>query len=117
MQISRFQDLACVVREAKVPVVRHGRLPEYSVQSGFAISVPIRHPFASRVTETLFAGAAWLLPAGEQAARSTPIEVQIMELAHLIEQLAEPAAYPYPVKDVEVLQTHISAVFLAGPYA
>src|SRR5215471_16560005 len=40
-----------------------------------------------------------------------------MELAHLIERLADPAAYPYPVKEVEVHQTHISAVFLAGPYA
>jgi aminoglycoside phosphotransferase family enzyme len=57
------------------------------------------------------------LPAGEQAARSTHIEVQIMELAHLIERLADLAAYPYPVNDVEVHQTHISAVFLAGPYA
>ena len=27
-----------------------------------------------------------------------------------------PAAYPYPVASVEVHQTHISAVFVAGPY-
>jgi aminoglycoside phosphotransferase family enzyme/predicted kinase len=40
-----------------------------------------------------------------------------MELARLIEALSRPAAYPYPVEGVEVRQTHISAVFLAGPYA
>jgi aminoglycoside phosphotransferase family enzyme/predicted kinase len=40
-----------------------------------------------------------------------------MELTRLIERLADPAAYSYPVKDVEVHQTHISAVFLAGPHA
>jgi aminoglycoside phosphotransferase family enzyme/predicted kinase len=40
-----------------------------------------------------------------------------MELTRLIELLADPAAYSYPVEDLEVHQTHISAVFLAGPYA
>lgn len=35
----------------------------------------------------------------------------------LIEQLADPAAYPHPAKDVAVFQTHISVVFLAGPLA
>ncbi len=40
-----------------------------------------------------------------------------MELTRLIEALAEPAAYPYPAAGVEVRQTHISAVFLAGPFA
>jgi aminoglycoside phosphotransferase family enzyme/predicted kinase len=39
-----------------------------------------------------------------------------MELSYLIENLATPAAYPYPVSTVEVRQTHISAVFLAGEY-
>src|SRR3954451_5373852 len=39
-----------------------------------------------------------------------------MDLAHLIDALREPAAYPYPVEAVEVRQTHISAVFLAGPF-
>jgi aminoglycoside phosphotransferase family enzyme/predicted kinase len=39
-----------------------------------------------------------------------------MELAHLIEVLSQPMAYPYPVSAVEVRQTHISAVFLAGSY-
>jgi aminoglycoside phosphotransferase family enzyme/predicted kinase len=40
-----------------------------------------------------------------------------MELTRLIELLAAPSAYHYPVRDVEVHQTHISAVFLAGPFA
>src|SRR6516165_3334914 len=40
-----------------------------------------------------------------------------MELPRLIEALSLPTAYPYPVGAVEVRQTHISAVFLAGPYA
>jgi aminoglycoside phosphotransferase family enzyme len=40
-----------------------------------------------------------------------------MELPRLIEALSDPAAYPYAVGRVEVRQTHISAVFLAGPYA
>ena len=39
-----------------------------------------------------------------------------MELSRLIESLAEPASFPFPVEDVEVRQTHISAVFLAGDY-
>ncbi len=40
-----------------------------------------------------------------------------MELARLIEALSDAAAYPHPVERVEVRQTHISVVFLAGPYA
>jgi aminoglycoside phosphotransferase family enzyme/predicted kinase len=40
-----------------------------------------------------------------------------MELDRLLASLADPAAYPYPVAEVEVCQTHISAVFLAGPWA
>jgi aminoglycoside phosphotransferase family enzyme/predicted kinase len=40
-----------------------------------------------------------------------------MDLPRLIEALSDPTAYPYPVTAVEVCQTHISAVFLAGPYA
>jgi aminoglycoside phosphotransferase family enzyme/predicted kinase len=39
-----------------------------------------------------------------------------MDLAELIEALAGPAAYPSPVEVVEVRQTHISGVFLAGPH-
>ena len=40
-----------------------------------------------------------------------------MELPRLIEALSSPAAYPHAVDAVEVRQTHISVVFLAGPYA
>jgi aminoglycoside phosphotransferase family enzyme/predicted kinase len=40
-----------------------------------------------------------------------------MEVAPLIEVLSDPAAYPYPVDRVQVRQTHISVVFLAGPFA
>lgn len=39
-----------------------------------------------------------------------------MELAQLVDRLGDPAAYPYPVKSVEVRHTHISAVFLAGKF-
>lgn len=39
-----------------------------------------------------------------------------MDLPSLLTALARPTAYPYPVDDVPVIQTHISAVFLAGPY-
>ena len=37
-----------------------------------------------------------------------------MELSSLIAGLSKPAAYPFPVSEIEVCQTHISAVFLAG---
>ncbi len=37
-----------------------------------------------------------------------------MDLPRLIDALTNPTAYPYPVERVEVRQTHISAVFLAG---
>jgi aminoglycoside phosphotransferase family enzyme/predicted kinase len=40
-----------------------------------------------------------------------------MDLARLIEALSDPATYPHRVDKVEVCQTHISAVFLAGPFA
>ena len=40
-----------------------------------------------------------------------------MEIQDLIRRLSLPDAYPFPVDRVEVLQTHLSAVFLAGPYA
>jgi len=40
-----------------------------------------------------------------------------MDLSAIIHQLSSPAAYPHPVETVELHQTHISAVFLAGPYA
>jgi aminoglycoside phosphotransferase family enzyme/predicted kinase len=41
----------------------------------------------------------------------------VMELPRLIEALSSPAAYPYPADSIEVHQTHISVVFLAGPFA
>jgi aminoglycoside phosphotransferase family enzyme/predicted kinase len=40
-----------------------------------------------------------------------------MELSRLIEVLSDPASYPHTADAVEVRQTHISAVFLAGPFA
>lgn len=40
-----------------------------------------------------------------------------MELARLIGALSDPAAYPGAVGEVEVRQTHISAVFLTGGHA
>jgi aminoglycoside phosphotransferase family enzyme/predicted kinase len=39
-----------------------------------------------------------------------------MEIAALIGALTDPQAYPVPVTAIEVRQTHISAVFLAGDY-
>jgi aminoglycoside phosphotransferase family enzyme/predicted kinase len=40
-----------------------------------------------------------------------------MDVASLIEALSSPAAYAHPVDAVDVQQTHISVVFLAGPHA
>jgi len=40
-----------------------------------------------------------------------------MDLPALLDALARPGAYPHPVDRVELCQTHISAVFLAGPFA
>jgi aminoglycoside phosphotransferase family enzyme/predicted kinase len=40
-----------------------------------------------------------------------------MDLTYLIEALSNPAVYPHPVEQVEVRQTHISVVFLAGAHA
>jgi uncharacterized protein len=40
-----------------------------------------------------------------------------VELVRLIAALSDPAAYPDPVEHVEVRQTHISVVFLAGAHA
>src|SRR5262249_9782628 len=39
-----------------------------------------------------------------------------MDLRVLIEALAKPAAYPYAVDAVRLVQTHISVVFVAGPF-
>lgn len=35
----------------------------------------------------------------------------------LIEKLLEPAAYPHPVGPIKLIETHISYVFLTGPFA
>ncbi len=40
-----------------------------------------------------------------------------MDLRELIDALSAPSAYPQPVESVEVRQTHISLVFLAGTFA
>lgn len=40
-----------------------------------------------------------------------------MKIPTLIESLSRPNAYPHPVDAAEVHQTHISVVFLAGPFA
>lgn len=40
-----------------------------------------------------------------------------MDLRQLIDGLSRPDAYPHPVADVRVIQTHISVVFLAGEFA
>src|SRR5262245_54884173 len=40
-----------------------------------------------------------------------------MEFMRLIEALSHPSAYPHPVEAVEVRHTHVSVVFLAGPFA
>jgi hypothetical protein len=37
-----------------------------------------------------------------------------MELGRLIEALSKPEAYPHEVDEVQIRQTHISVVFLAG---
>src|SRR5438093_5516935 len=40
-----------------------------------------------------------------------------MELSPFIKELSKPTAYSYPVARVEIRHTHISLVFLAGPFA
>ena len=39
------------------------------------------------------------------------------DLEQIIANLSDPAAYPHPVENVKVIQTHISCVFLTGDYA
>src|SRR5262249_31414644 len=46
-----------------------------------------------------------------------PLEGGAMNTRELITSLSRPDAYPDPVTDVEVRQTHISVVFLAGRHA
>jgi uncharacterized protein len=45
-----------------------------------------------------------------------PNQGHAMDLLDLIPALSKPAAYPYTVDGVEVIQTHISVVFLAGEF-
>ncbi len=40
-----------------------------------------------------------------------------MDVSRILNDLSQPEAYPIPVDAVEVHQTHISMVFLAGPFA
>lgn len=47
----------------------------------------------------------------------TPRPDEPSRLVALIAALSRPQAYPHPVSGVEVRQTHISCVFLAGPFA
>jgi uncharacterized protein len=70
--------------------------------------------FVDATAPTRFLHCAYLrLDAGDNGAKTTGFD---MDLTRLIEALSDPSAYPYPVDVVEVRQTHISAVFLAGPY-
>jgi len=40
-----------------------------------------------------------------------------MDLDRLVERLSDPAFYPEPTRDVEVVQTHISFIFLTDTHA
>src|SRR5947209_3047011 len=42
--------------------------------------------------------------------------VRTVDIGALIQAVSQPAAYPFPVTAVEVRQTHISVVALAGPW-
>jgi len=45
------------------------------------------------------------------------VDTAASHLAEVLTSLSRPAAYPHPVEGVAVVQTHVSVVFLAGPYA
>jgi uncharacterized protein len=47
----------------------------------------------------------------------SPIRSNPRGLRRLIERLATPEALGHPVEDLEVVETHISCVLLAGPFA
>jgi len=49
--------------------------------------------------------------------KDAELAAQQQPIARLIEALSRPDAYPHPVDRVEVLQTHISYVLLAGDFA
>src|SRR5713101_4270491 len=57
------------------------------------------------------------LPRARNDESSVARRSKSMELGELIEGLSRPQAYPFPAQQIEVRHTHISVVFLAGPYA
>ena len=48
---------------------------------------------------------------------ASPIRINPRGLRRLIERLATPEGLGHPVEDLEVVETHISCVLLAGPFA
>ena len=38
-------------------------------------------------------------------------------MANLVKELQDPSAYPHPTEEISIVETHISLVFLTGPYA
>ena len=69
-----------------------------------------------RSTSTI---AGWRNRNSGSPSEATAGREQIMSYdppAPLVESLLRPAAYPYPVKNIELLQTHISWVFLTGEF-
>jgi hypothetical protein len=57
-------------------------------------------------------------PGGDATSRAAAARTGALhEHATLVAALRDPAAYPHPVNAVEVIETHISSVLLAGEYA
>ena len=48
---------------------------------------------------------------------ASPIRINPRGLRRLIERLATPEGLGHPVEDLEVIETHVSCVLLAGPFA
>lgn len=46
-----------------------------------------------------------------------PTELSLADAARIVERLRDPRRYPHRVEDVQVVETHISWVLLAGDYA
>jgi len=46
-----------------------------------------------------------------------PARNRELQIPMLIRSLTEPDAYPHPVRDLKIIETHISWVILTGPYA
>ncbi len=53
----------------------------------------------------------------EQTIEASPPQAIAMHMSDLITALKNPAAYPHPAEDVELIETHISFVLLAGEFA